>query len=142
MNYILNGRTPMLCDNLSIWGMEFDKRTKSEDHWRVARETVNGVDVSTVFLGIDHAFGGGPPLLFETMIFGGPHNEYQERYSTWEEAEAGHKRAVELATAGLCKCGGPGVAAHSCPFRAEIHNDETSQCNCCAGCAHECAMDI
>lgn len=25
--------------------------------------------VSTVFLGIDHSFGFGPPLLFETMVF-------------------------------------------------------------------------
>jgi hypothetical protein len=30
------------------------------------------------------------------MIFGGEHNEYQERYSTWEEAEEGHKRAVAM----------------------------------------------
>lgn len=33
---------------------------------------------------------------FETMIFGGEHDQYQERYSTWDEAEAGHKRAIEL----------------------------------------------
>ena len=46
--------------------------------------------VSTVFLGLDHAFDGGTPLLFETMIFGGEHDEYQERYATWDEAEAGH----------------------------------------------------
>lgn len=29
------------------------------------------VNVSTVFLAIDHAFGDGPPVLYETMIFGG-----------------------------------------------------------------------
>lgn len=53
--------------------------------------------VSTVFLGIDHNFGDGAPLLFETMIFGGKHNEYQRRYATWTEAEAGHKHAVSIA---------------------------------------------
>ena len=47
-------------------------------------------------MGLDHAFMGGPPLLFETMIFGGEHDQFQERYSTWEEAMAGHKKAVEL----------------------------------------------
>lgn len=52
--------------------------------------------VSTVFLGIDYAFQGGPPLIFESMLFvenlGG---EDQRRYSTREEAEAGHKEMVE-----------------------------------------------
>ncbi len=36
----------------------------------------------------------GPPVLFETMIFGGPEHGYQERYTSWTEAEEGHKRAV------------------------------------------------
>jgi hypothetical protein len=40
---------------------------------RVAFERVReGVEVSTVFLGVDHNFFGvGGPILFETMIFGG-----------------------------------------------------------------------
>jgi hypothetical protein len=50
---------------------------------------IGEVRVSTVFLGIDHAWEG-PPLLFETMVFGGPLDEEMERYSTWEEAERGH----------------------------------------------------
>ena len=28
-------------------------------------------EVSTVFLGMDHQFGEGPPILWETMVFGG-----------------------------------------------------------------------
>lgn len=61
---------------------------------RVALDMIGGVDISTVFLGIDHRFGGGgPPILFETMIFGGgPHDENCERYCTWDEAVAGHAR--------------------------------------------------
>lgn len=31
------------------------------------------------------------------MIFGGQHDQYQERYSTWAEAEEGHKKAIKLA---------------------------------------------
>ncbi|MDX1247536.1 hypothetical protein GHK05_20720 [Sinorhizobium meliloti] len=52
--------------------------------------------VSTVFLGLDHQFGRGPPLLFETMAFrkGGGDCEQCERYSTWDDAEAGHAAMV------------------------------------------------
>lgn len=62
----------------------------------VGLDIIDGVRVSTVFLALDHGYGDEPPLLFETMIFGGKPDDYQERYSTWEEAEAGHKRAVAL----------------------------------------------
>ncbi len=57
---------------------------------------IQDVKVSTVFLGIDHAFGYGNPILFETMIFGGKHDQYQERYSTWDEAVNGHHKACKL----------------------------------------------
>ena len=56
----------------------------------------NGTFVSTVFLGLDHQFGDGPPILFETMIFGGEHDQYQERYCTWTEAVKGHRKALSL----------------------------------------------
>lgn len=51
--------------------------------------------VSTVWLGLNHAFGSGPPVIFETMIFGGPMDEYMDRYSTEEEAKSGHEFAVQ-----------------------------------------------
>ena len=56
--------------------------------------------VSTVFLGLDHRFGAqGPPILFETMVFGGGNfDQYQERYCTREEALAGHRRILEMVT--------------------------------------------
>lgn len=55
--------------------------------------------VSTVWLGIDHSFGTpGPPIIFETMIFGGPHDQEQWRYSTEAAALAGHDQAVALAS--------------------------------------------
>lgn len=67
----------------------------SED-WIIARDTVGDAVVSTVFLGLDHQFGDGPPLVFETMIFGGEHDQEQWRYSTIEEAREGHDRAVQI----------------------------------------------
>jgi hypothetical protein len=72
--------------------------------------------VSTVFLGLDHNFGmNGPPILFETMVFG-PAEETSifgrirmsrpelniegafARYATYDDAEAGHARIVKLMT--------------------------------------------
>ena len=74
--------------------MEWAKDFETSDR-RVAKDTIDDVKVSTVFLGLDHNFGGDTPILFETMIFGGEHAEYQDRYATWDEAVAGHKTAVD-----------------------------------------------
>ena len=64
----------------------------------VARtEIVRGITkitVSTVFLVIDHSFGSGGPILFETMIFGLPDSESQWRWKTWDEARFGHDFVV------------------------------------------------
>ena len=50
--------------------------------------------VSTVFLGLDHGWGDGPPVLFETLVF--PDTKRMDRYCTWDEAVAGHERIVAL----------------------------------------------
>lgn len=92
--YILVGMTPVKCDLLT-WAAWFE----NSEHRRVAHEERNGVRVSTMFLGIDHQWGEGPPLLYETMIFGGAHDQYQERCSTWEQAEAMHATACAIAYA-------------------------------------------
>lgn len=65
---------------------------------RVALDKVGEYEVSTVWLGLDHQFGGGPPLIFETMIFGsGPLDNEMRRYSTEAEALAGHAEMVKMA---------------------------------------------
>ncbi len=76
--------------------------------WRDANDDARGVAVtqrdavlvSTVFLGMDHGWGAGPPVLWETMIFGGDHHDYQERYTSRADALAGHRRACALAWPG------------------------------------------
>lgn len=93
LKYILEGKTPKAVDDVIEWGQWFEKANRQVADTKLP----HGVRVSTVFLGLDHSFGDGPPILFETMIFGGKHNEYQERYATWEEAKSGHKEAVKLA---------------------------------------------
>ena len=52
--------------------------------------------VSTVFLGLDHQYGDGPPLIFETMIFGGREDGYQDRCTTRQEAVQMHQKACVL----------------------------------------------
>ena len=89
-HYILRGKEVVKVD-LMEWATTLETMDR-----QVARDTLPGdVQVSTVFLGLDHSFGNGPPLLFETMVFGGDHDQEQERYTTWEEAEDGHKRIMQ-----------------------------------------------
>jgi hypothetical protein len=66
------------------------------------------VVVSTVFLGLDHSFGEGPPLLFETMVFvNDMSGRWMDRCSTWAEAERQHGRGVIVGLRYLV----PGIAA-------------------------------
>lgn len=52
--------------------------------------------VSTVFLGSDYNFDAqGPPILYETMVFGGKRDEEMDRYSTRAEAVVGHAKILE-----------------------------------------------
>ncbi len=62
----------------------------------VARDVIDGFLVSTVWLGVNHNFDGGEPIIFETMIFpeGNWSEVYMDRYSTREQALAGHEVAI------------------------------------------------
>lgn len=89
--YILDGHTPVPCEDTVTWGHWFKKAKR-----HVALDEVDGHRVSTVFLGIDHSFSGGTPILFETMVFRGYSSSDLacERCSTWEQAEAQHAAMV------------------------------------------------
>ncbi|WP_017275377.1 hypothetical protein [Sinorhizobium meliloti] len=84
---------PIRTTDVLYWAEWFEN---TEDNRRVALTETENWQVSTVFLGLDHQFGRGPPLLFETMAFrkGGGDCEQCERYSTWDDAEAGHAAMV------------------------------------------------
>lgn len=83
-------------DGLLEWAKDFENT-----QGRIVRQETlpnNGYFVSTVWLGIDHNYGfNGPPLIFETMVKhpSGEWENYQERYSTENDAILGHLRAVE-----------------------------------------------
>ena len=72
----------------------------AEDYFVISEKEDESIRVSTVWLGLDHAYLNQMPLIFETMIFGIKDDEeldrYQERYGSLSEAEEGHGRAMTL----------------------------------------------
>lgn len=83
---------------------DYAERLNDPEYRQVARDDVDGLLVSTVWLGVDHSFGeGGRPIIFETMVFGPDGNdEWMDRYSTEEEALLAHHAIVAaLRTGGL-----------------------------------------
>lgn len=134
--YLMNpDGTTRLCTDMKEWASRMEKPGYRDS--RIVAQTVAGGKrvVSTVFLGLDHNWGGGKPLLFETMIFsrgwGQPakkrpevkrlestkplarlmksvksrarpnmnedlDSNWQDRYSTIEEARLGHAAAIKL----------------------------------------------
>ncbi len=98
--YILNEDhiiEPVSIEEYIEWEKIYGKNRKI-----VKKEEIKEKDceISTVFLGLDHAHGRQrEPLLFETMIFGGEKDQEFWRYHTWEEAIKGHKNIVKM-------CGG------------------------------------
>jgi hypothetical protein len=96
--YILGGRgTPILERDLGRWSEWLEQ---SENRVLKQDTLSSGVRVSTVFVGIDYNFNfyrSGRPLLWETMIFGGHHDGYCQRYATRKDALAGHGIALKAA---------------------------------------------
>jgi hypothetical protein len=92
-HYVLEGHEPKPVDIVAFsrWWAEHPGPKRA-----VAQETLpDGRWLSTVFLGFDHQYGAGPPLLFETMLFKSEDDlqeSYCRRYATWDEAAAGHRR--------------------------------------------------
>ena len=94
------------CDDITVWGRCMADRELR----RVARTTIGDVDISTVFLGMDHGWGWMelerpvPPVVFETMTFGpAPIEGICARCCTWEEAETQHREVCDEVRAALAR---------------------------------------
>jgi hypothetical protein len=113
-----NGQVPIPCDDFLVWAewMAIADR-------RVALDMVGTIRLSTIFIGLDHQFSEGPPLLFETMAFDESDQRthtlsdlsatFSEtvdwiwgRYSTWEDALWSHKEWLEKLQASVTTAGG------------------------------------
>jgi hypothetical protein len=75
---------------MTDWAEKFD----DFDYRRVALTRLEGGEVSTVWLGLNHRFGDGTPLIFETMVFGGKMDQECNRYSNEQDAIRGHQEMV------------------------------------------------
>ena len=100
MWYILdkdNKPVPATFEEYEKWvryGIKENKRIVKQD-----RFDNDDCLVSTVFLGLDHGFRSPVPVLWETMIFWTEQpdlNNYQQRYTSHEDALKGHKEACDL----------------------------------------------
>lgn len=95
-NYILKDGKPVMEPDIMKWAKWFETRD------RIVEQTkIGSVKISTVFLGLDHNYSdSGPPVLWETMVFGGKLDSVMNRCSgSKEQAETMHQemvRRVEL----------------------------------------------
>jgi hypothetical protein len=84
----------------------FDGQPISQDEWlrlfndigerRVAYDELGPYIVSTVWLGLDHSFGHGPPLIWETIVMDAEGNASEMlRSATRDRAVENHAEMLE-----------------------------------------------
>lgn len=95
--YLLNDAgEPVAVSDLFVWARGFGALKR-----QVAVDTVGGLRISTVFLGLDHNFGGGPPVLWETMVFkDGESVDMNRCAGSREQALAMHEAMVKKVGSG------------------------------------------
>ena len=89
MYYDKQGKKLTMLEHIELFG--------NEAYGQVGKtELPDGSIVSTVWMGIDHGFVPGEPVIFETMVFDKTGESVEcRRYSTEAEAKAGHTQAVK-----------------------------------------------
>lgn len=100
--YLNDNHTVRECSRRE-WSDQFQEMCKNKKR-HIAKDIIEDKFISTVWLGTNHNFLGGSPHLFETMIFEGDISTeiYCERYSSWDDAIEGHKKAIKWVLDG-CK---------------------------------------
>lgn len=93
--YIEVDGEPVLCRDHIEWGNWFANADRI-----VARTVVGDREVLTLFTGIDHNFGHGTPLVYESVVFVGDGVDedmnVKARYPTRGEALKGHETIVDV----------------------------------------------
>ena len=90
--YIEVNGAPVAEPDLATWARWYESADRQVA--RTVRLCGEDINVSTVFLALDHNFGGTTTLLYESMVFGGPLDGDCERYATRAEALTGHAAMV------------------------------------------------
>jgi hypothetical protein len=109
VNYDPDGNPITMDEWLVLWA--------ERDH-HIAFTEIGGAEVSTVWLGFDYSFGQGVPLIYESMVFGGPHDHTQRRYPNRDAALAGHDQLVAMV-----RDSAPDPTASSAGRRSEPQSD-------------------
>lgn len=100
MGYYDKAGTPITADEFAR--LKWNNDGDVSDYARIGLDKITDtVEVLTVWLGLNHSFiRDYPPMIFETLIFGGLHDGDIQRYSTEAAALAGHLHAVNEMRAG------------------------------------------
>ncbi len=93
MHYILTNDREVVAVSAKEWGRWFDTTDR-----HVADLRDEDIRISTTFIGLDHSSGDGPPLVFETLVFGGPLDGEEEHCSTWQQAIEMHHQMAQRVT--------------------------------------------
>jgi len=94
MYFILDadGRTPIPCQYWE-WVHFFENENRL-----LAEDRIGPYLISTYFVGMnERILPGRPPLIFESTLFINDTSFCEAKYSTYEQAMAGHKSACEVA---------------------------------------------
>ena len=81
--------------------VEWSRKFGDKKYQIIKQEEVGTFFISTVWLGSNHRFGPGEPVIFETMVFARGDLgavEDSNRYCTEQEAMAGHLEFVKKYT--------------------------------------------
>jgi len=91
------------CHSAQDWALWYERTAAPSTVRVLARDELGPeVCVSTVFLGIDHNWvPQGPPVLWETMVFGGEHDGQERRYTSRDAALQGHAETLALVTGAI-----------------------------------------
>lgn len=89
--FVLNDAgDPVPCEELHEWAAWLTANPGTSR--RLAFDVAGHVSVSTIFRGFDHVVVR--PMLWETIILGGPAHGETTRYATRDEALRGHEATV------------------------------------------------
>lgn len=103
---------PVQVEDMFDWAVWFET---ADEHRQLADDYVTiedgtAVRVSTVFLGF--SVERGPPLLWETRVFGGDLDKHNARYLSRSDALTGHSELLALVLA-EAKTGADGRPVHT-----------------------------
>ena len=91
--------------DLNVWGEWMDSPYAQMKRVLCRTYLRPDIFVSTVFLAMDHSIAldeeSHVPILWETMVFKDGDDMYIERYTTREQAIAGHLQTIDMVRAGF-----------------------------------------